>query len=167
MADIAAVRAELKTWERTFKAQNGREPSVHDIKAHPTIGPLSFLMARLPPRSHRSGAIHSGEVQTIQAPLQIRRSFSIYHEGCGGLYRHALDTSAKARARRSRPLPYRQCHNPETSCCTHRSSGRVFQSVQSFEKYTSTVRSYTVLSSSDLAAAHFPGCSIFIQASSA
>lgn len=40
MSDAASLRAELKAWEKQFKTDNGREPSVQDIKAHPTIGPF-------------------------------------------------------------------------------------------------------------------------------
>ena len=36
--DVDAVRAEIKSWERSFKAKLGREASVDDIKADPEIG---------------------------------------------------------------------------------------------------------------------------------
>ncbi|KAJ7596842.1 hypothetical protein C8J56DRAFT_850536 [Mycena floridula] len=35
--DVSAVRAEIKQWEREFKSQNGREPSVQDIRDNPQI----------------------------------------------------------------------------------------------------------------------------------
>jgi hypothetical protein len=38
MNDVASLRAEIKTWERTFKAKKGREPTVDDIKKLPDIG---------------------------------------------------------------------------------------------------------------------------------
>jgi hypothetical protein len=36
--DVSALRAEIKAWERDFKAQNGAEPTVQDIKDRPHIG---------------------------------------------------------------------------------------------------------------------------------
>lgn len=36
--DASTVRSEIKTWERNFKAQQGREASVDDIKADQGIG---------------------------------------------------------------------------------------------------------------------------------
>lgn len=38
MQDVSSVRAEIKAWERSYKSENGREPSVHDIKKLPHIG---------------------------------------------------------------------------------------------------------------------------------
>jgi hypothetical protein len=38
MSDLATVRAEIKTWERKFKADNGVVPSHQDIKDNPPIG---------------------------------------------------------------------------------------------------------------------------------
>lgn len=35
---LVAIRAELKAWEKSFKARQGREPSKADIKANPDIG---------------------------------------------------------------------------------------------------------------------------------
>ena len=35
---LSIVRAEVKTWERNFKAKNGRDPSVQDVKDQPEIG---------------------------------------------------------------------------------------------------------------------------------
>lgn len=42
--DLVAVRAELKVWEKSFKAREGRDPSKADIKANPDIG-QSFGLA--------------------------------------------------------------------------------------------------------------------------
>jgi hypothetical protein len=36
--DVAALRAEIKAWERDFKADNGRDPAIQDIKDRPDIG---------------------------------------------------------------------------------------------------------------------------------
>ncbi|KAH9944180.1 uncharacterized protein BXZ73DRAFT_96673 [Epithele typhae] len=35
--DLTTLRAEIKTWERAFRAENGRDPSVQEIKAQPAI----------------------------------------------------------------------------------------------------------------------------------
>lgn len=37
MAEIAIIRAEIKQWERTFKDENGRNPTVQDIKEDPVM----------------------------------------------------------------------------------------------------------------------------------
>lgn len=36
--DLVAIRAELKSWERSFRTSHGREPGKDDIKAEPEIG---------------------------------------------------------------------------------------------------------------------------------
>ena len=49
MSDLATVRAEIKGWERSFRATQGREPTVDDIKRLPDIGMTSqrILCSRL------------------------------------------------------------------------------------------------------------------------
>ncbi|KAF8898939.1 hypothetical protein BD779DRAFT_1666694 [Infundibulicybe gibba] len=37
MAELANVRAQIKTWERNFKAENGRDPTIQDIKNQPAV----------------------------------------------------------------------------------------------------------------------------------
>ncbi|KAK0198937.1 hypothetical protein F5146DRAFT_1021518 [Armillaria mellea] len=37
MSDLATVKAEIKAWERDFKAKQGRSAQVQDIKEHPDI----------------------------------------------------------------------------------------------------------------------------------
>ncbi|KAJ7361487.1 hypothetical protein DFH08DRAFT_375734 [Mycena albidolilacea] len=37
MADVSALKTEIKTWERSFRAKHGREPSVQDIKNQPDL----------------------------------------------------------------------------------------------------------------------------------
>lgn len=44
--DLAALKAELKVWERAFKAQHGREPGKGDIKAAPEMGEESTRQGR-------------------------------------------------------------------------------------------------------------------------
>jgi len=36
--DVTALRAEIKAWERDFKADYGRDPTIQDIKDRPDIG---------------------------------------------------------------------------------------------------------------------------------
>lgn len=38
MADLVALKADLKSWEKEFKLKNGREARKEDIKAVPEIG---------------------------------------------------------------------------------------------------------------------------------
>jgi hypothetical protein len=38
MADLTALKAELKAWEKAFKAQHGREAKKEDIKLDAQIG---------------------------------------------------------------------------------------------------------------------------------
>lgn len=38
MQNVSSVRAEIKAWERSYKLENGCEPSVDDIKKLPHIG---------------------------------------------------------------------------------------------------------------------------------
>lgn len=47
MADLATIKADLKAWERTFKAKNGREPKKDDIKLDPDIGTSSIASCPL------------------------------------------------------------------------------------------------------------------------
>ncbi|KAJ7926033.1 hypothetical protein B0H13DRAFT_1110291 [Mycena leptocephala] len=37
MTNVSALRTEIKTWERNFRAEHGREPSVQDIKEQPGL----------------------------------------------------------------------------------------------------------------------------------
>lgn len=36
--DVSAIRAEIKAWEREFKALHGRDPTIQEIKDRPDIG---------------------------------------------------------------------------------------------------------------------------------
>ncbi|THH28299.1 hypothetical protein EUX98_g5885 [Antrodiella citrinella] len=47
MSDLAAVRAQIKAWEYAFKADNGHEPSVQDIKNQPAIAEKYKLYKKL------------------------------------------------------------------------------------------------------------------------
>ncbi len=48
--DVAPLRAEIKAWERDFRASHGRDPSLQEIKDQPHIG-TSHLPSPQPPRS--------------------------------------------------------------------------------------------------------------------
>lgn len=45
--ELAAVRAQIKTWEREFRSAQGRDPSVQDIKDHPHIAEKYKLYKRI------------------------------------------------------------------------------------------------------------------------
>lgn len=90
--DVAALRTEIKSWERDFKARNGRGPSVQEIKDQPAIGTS--------PSAHSSCRVHlppSRKIQTVQVPLKHRVfAFAI---GCVPLY----------------PAPFRATSTPASS----------------------------------------------------
>ena len=41
--DVAALRAEIKAWERDFRSKHGRDPSIQEIKDQPAIGTSPFI----------------------------------------------------------------------------------------------------------------------------
>ena len=41
--DLAALRAEIKAWERDFRSKHGRDPSIQEIKDQPAIGTSPFI----------------------------------------------------------------------------------------------------------------------------
>lgn len=43
MAELPLVRAEIKAWERSFKAEHGRPATVDDIRQNNVIGALNLL----------------------------------------------------------------------------------------------------------------------------
>lgn len=43
---ISELRADIKNWERAFKATNARDPTIDDIKLQPHIG--QSVIVRLP-----------------------------------------------------------------------------------------------------------------------
>ncbi|KAF9650325.1 hypothetical protein BDM02DRAFT_1459970 [Thelephora ganbajun] len=45
--DVAALRSEIKAWERDFKADNGRDPTIQDIKDQPDVAEKYKLYKRL------------------------------------------------------------------------------------------------------------------------
>lgn len=67
MADVASLRAEIKNWERTFTASEGRNPSVDDIKRLPHIGSTARPLILTP-----SSTPSSTEIQAVQAVVKSR-----------------------------------------------------------------------------------------------
>ena len=49
--DATAVKAEIKSWEHQFRAQNGRSATIEDVKALPSIGVSFTLRACSRPRA--------------------------------------------------------------------------------------------------------------------
>ncbi|KAF7347621.1 DNA replication regulator sld2 [Mycena venus] len=47
MVDVATLKTEIKTWERSFRASHGREPSVQDIKKQPELAEKYKLYKKL------------------------------------------------------------------------------------------------------------------------
>ena len=41
--DVIALRTEIKAWERDFKADNGRDPTIQDIKDRTDIGAVLII----------------------------------------------------------------------------------------------------------------------------
>lgn len=50
---IAEVKAEIKAWERSFKEEYLRPPTVEDIRLHPHIGQFAILSMASPYLSYR------------------------------------------------------------------------------------------------------------------
>lgn len=66
--DLATLRADIKTWERDFKAHHGRQPTIEEIKQLPAMGTyrISSFTDLL------SYPITSRKVQALQETLQVR-----------------------------------------------------------------------------------------------
>jgi hypothetical protein len=74
MADLSTVRTEIKTWERTFKSINQRDPSIQDIREQPAIG-TTFLSSLL----HLSDGLQfRGEIQAVQEAIKSSSSGGVY-----------------------------------------------------------------------------------------
>ncbi|KAI8980772.1 DNA replication and checkpoint protein-domain-containing protein [Trametes punicea] len=63
--DVAALRAEIKAWERGFRANHGRDPSVQEIKDQPAIAAKYKLYKSL---SKASSATSSSSLSKPAAP---------------------------------------------------------------------------------------------------
>ena len=69
--DVLTLRAEIKTWERAFRASNSRDPSVQDIKENPEIGWFYLTSARV---KHLAELLYRGQIPSVQKTVQISRS---------------------------------------------------------------------------------------------
>ncbi|KAI0332035.1 hypothetical protein GY45DRAFT_1321590 [Cubamyces sp. BRFM 1775] len=99
--DVASVRAEIKAWERDFRAKHGRDPSVQEIKDQPAIAAKYKLYKSLskassaassskssappstPPRSEprqsqpaSSSIIHKSRPVKVDPPVSTSNPFS-------------------------------------------------------------------------------------------
>jgi hypothetical protein len=53
-SELATARAEVKAWERSFKQENGREPTVDDIRKQPAVGASHSLVHLASYKSYKS-----------------------------------------------------------------------------------------------------------------
>ncbi|KAG6817713.1 hypothetical protein H0H87_004504 [Tephrocybe sp. NHM501043] len=70
MSDLSSVRAEVKAWERSFKAANGRDPSIQDIKELPDIAAKYKLYKKL----SKTAATSSAKLSSLDPPSTPSRS---------------------------------------------------------------------------------------------
>ncbi|KAI0639646.1 DNA replication and checkpoint protein-domain-containing protein [Trametes polyzona] len=76
--DFAALRAEIKSWERDFRSQHGRDPSVQEIKDQPAIAAKYKLYKSLSKAaSSRSQSAARPSTPPPSAPRQPQPSSSI------------------------------------------------------------------------------------------
>ncbi len=69
--DVSVVRAEIKSWERQFRKQHARDPTVQEIKDHPAIGEsLPVCLSRKHCSSCLFSLSYSGEIQALQKTLK-------------------------------------------------------------------------------------------------
>lgn len=73
MADLAKTKAELKAWERAFKAKNGREPKKDDIKLDPAIGTSSVALLPSAPTKPRTDSLY---VYAARIPAEKYKVYS-------------------------------------------------------------------------------------------
>ncbi|KAL1951454.1 hypothetical protein VTO73DRAFT_603 [Trametes versicolor] len=76
--DVAALRVEIKSWEREFKAKHGRDPSIQEIKDQPAIAAKYKLYKSLSKAvSSRSHPAARPSTPPSSAPRQPQASSSI------------------------------------------------------------------------------------------
>ncbi|KAF9056559.1 DNA replication and checkpoint protein-domain-containing protein [Panaeolus papilionaceus] len=68
MADFTTIRAEIKHWERSFKENNGRPPTVEDIKNNAQIAEKYKLYKRLNKAATSSGQSQYQQNTSIPSP---------------------------------------------------------------------------------------------------
>ncbi|KAI0720025.1 hypothetical protein C8T65DRAFT_634612 [Cerioporus squamosus] len=67
--DVAALRAEIKAWERDFRASHGRDPSVQEIKSQPAIAAKYKLYKSLSKASSSGSLSRPARASTPPPPL--------------------------------------------------------------------------------------------------
>ncbi|KAI0361367.1 hypothetical protein OH77DRAFT_1391322 [Trametes cingulata] len=81
--DVGALRAEIKAWERDFRAKHGRDPSVQEIKEQPAIAAKYKLYKSLSKAAASSSAPAKPPARPStpprSAPRQPQPSSSIVH----------------------------------------------------------------------------------------
>ncbi|KAI0375241.1 hypothetical protein BV20DRAFT_1117647 [Pilatotrama ljubarskyi] len=81
--DVGALRAEIKAWERDFKAKHGRDPSVQEIKQQPAIAAKYKLYKSLSKAASSSASANPPARPSTpprSAPRQPQPSSSILHK---------------------------------------------------------------------------------------
>ncbi|KAG0704375.1 hypothetical protein DFH29DRAFT_380764 [Suillus ampliporus] len=68
MADVASLRAEIKTWEREFKLKFSRDPSVQDIKEQPAVADKYKLYKKLSKAAAAASETRPSSSQTPTTP---------------------------------------------------------------------------------------------------
>ncbi|KAG6832518.1 hypothetical protein H0H92_000147 [Tricholoma furcatifolium] len=69
--DVSTVKAEVKAWERSFKAENGRDPTIQDIKDIPHIAAKYKLYKKLSKQTTASSVASSSTSDTPATPPRL------------------------------------------------------------------------------------------------
>ncbi|KAI6031577.1 hypothetical protein BKA83DRAFT_4202458 [Pisolithus microcarpus] len=74
MAELAAVRAQIKAWERDFRSARGRDPSIQDIKHQPHIADKYKLYKKLSKSATSTSCPTTSASQNPSTPPRARSS---------------------------------------------------------------------------------------------
>ncbi|KAH6916910.1 DNA replication and checkpoint protein-domain-containing protein [Coprinopsis sp. MPI-PUGE-AT-0042] len=74
MDDYTTLRAEIKQWERDFRAQEGREPGINDIKARPDIAQKYKQYKKLSKAASGNAEAGSSKARDSQVPATPPRN---------------------------------------------------------------------------------------------
>ncbi|KAG5647557.1 hypothetical protein DXG03_008910 [Asterophora parasitica] len=93
--DVSSVKAEIKAWERSFKASNGRDATIQDIKLQPEIAEKYKLYKKLSKAANNSGPSTSAHASS-EPPSTPPRSRSRSHQPIPSLLiqPRAIETTA-------------------------------------------------------------------------
>jgi hypothetical protein len=81
MDPLSTVRAEIKAWERSFKSQNARDPTINDIKRLSDIGQLSsFTYALLASNFYSFQPTSTSFIRSFQSLLHLPQLPLIHHQ---------------------------------------------------------------------------------------